>query len=608
MQSSVTLQTLAWPELGLNTETDLYCRLLNGAAISMARRQLHFIPGSLASFNTYQNMFNIGKWHKYCDLNDLSLELLGAGRFEVTVVYVYPEHSWEKLVSDVITLEADSPQRFKLELAQGFRNRGLIFFELRALSHGTLEAASWTTDQAPRRRPELMLSITTFRREQAVQATVARFERFVARSRLKDHLHLTVVDNGQSAELTASDHVTPIPNENLGGAGGFARGLLAARERGASHCLFMDDDASIHMEALERTWMFLAYATDDRVAVSGALINAQHRWQLWENGACFDKLCHPQFIGCDLRDFDQVAQMEFDNTADKPANFYGGWWYFAFPVQHVDYMPFPFFVRGDDISFSLLNTFRTVTLAGVICFQDEDFSSKESPQTLYLDLRGHLAHHLVAPQLDIGRKGVMRILAWFFIRSFLSCHYETLSALNLSLRDAIEGPEFFRRNADMSQRRADIKALMDTETWHDLEGEPPAERRHFNPNRTLDRLVMKVTLNGHLLPFFARYGNHIVLPADTRGQRRQLWGAARITYVSSDGKRAYTVRHDKARAWAELRRYAGATLHMWRSYDQIRDEWRRGYKDLTTGPFWPDILKLNIRDGPADAPSEAAAE
>jgi len=598
------LQVLAWPEIGLNTERDLYCRLEGGAALSMEARKILFIPGSVAHFNTYNNLFNIGKWHKYCGLEDVSLRLQGAGTFELVVYYLYPEHSWERLTNEIITLEEGTPQSFALCPPLGFRNRGLLFFELRALSEGHLLDAQWHTDQVPLRTPDLMLSVTTFQREDAVQSTAERFERFIHSSPLRDHIHLTVVDNGQSAELVASDHVTPIPNENLGGAGGFTRGLLAAKDRGASHCLFMDDDASIHMEAVERTWMFLAYATEERVAVSGALMNAQHRWQMWENGARFNQLCHPQFIGFDLRNFDQVAQMEFESTANKPDNFYGGWWYFAFPVQHVDYMPFPFFVRGDDVSFSLVNTFNIVTLPGVICFQNEDFSSKESPQTLYLDLRGHLAHHLVAPQLEIGRKGVMKILAWFFVRSFLACHYETLSALNLSLGDALEGPEFFRRNADMSKRRADIKALMNTEIWRDLGDEPLAERRRFDPNKSLHRILMKLTLNGHLLPFFNRYGNHITLPADARGQRRPIWGASQITYVSSDGKKSYTVTHDKQRAWKELRTYAKTALHLWRNYSQIQNEWQRGYRDLTTGPFWRDILKLKTQSSDKKNPAE----
>ncbi|MCM2563871.1 glycosyltransferase [Lutimaribacter sp. EGI FJ00015] len=595
------LQSLIWPEPGLNTERDLYVRLDQGAALSMPNREIRFVSGGLADFGTAMNLFNVGKWHKYCGLEDLSLELEGEGTFELVVFHAYPQHSRTRMINDVIRLEAGQPQSFALRQPGGFENRGVVFFQLKALGPGALRAAQWRTEQAPRRSPQIMLSITTFRREAAVQNTVARFEAFMSRSALKDHLHLVVVDNGQSAEIAPSAHVTPIANENLGGSGGFARGLLAAQARGASHCLFMDDDAAVHMQAIERSCMFLAHALDENVAVCGALANAQHRWQMWENGARFHYLCHPQFKGLDLRERQDVTDMEFASTADKPADYYGGWWYFAFPVNRVRHMPFPFFVRGDDISFSLMNGFRTVPLPGVICFQDEDFSSKESPQTLYLDLRSHLANHLVPPQLEVGRKGVIKIAAWFFVRSFLSCHYETLSAVTLSLRDAIAGPGFFRENADMSRRRAEIKELMELEVWRPLEGEPPAERRRFDPDRRLDRALMKITLNGHLLPFFSRFGNHITLPAEARGARRPIWGAARITYVSADGRKAYTVQHDKRRAWGAAWSYLKLLRQLWRDYDAIRDRWREGYEQLTTRDFWKDRLNVPAQDRAATA-------
>lgn len=586
------LQSLIFPDPALSTERDIYMRLEGGAALSMPGRELRFAPGGFANFATYANLFNIGKWHKYCGIDQLSLHLTGAGTFELVVFHAYPDHSWTRLVNDVITLEDGVAQRFEIEHRDGFDNRGVIFFELRALSDGRLTGADWRTDMAPKRTPDLMLSITTFRREAAVAATVARFEDFMRQTPLRDHIHLTVVDNGQSADITPSEHVTPIANENLGGSGGFARGLIAARERGASHCLFMDDDAASHTEALERTWMFLAHAIDPDTAVAGALINAQHRWQIWENGAVFDKLCRPRFNGLDLRDMGALIAMEFDSTADQPANFYGGWWYFAFPVDRVKHMPFPYFVRGDDVSFSLMNKLRIVTLPGVVCFQDEDFSTKDSPQTMYLDLRNHPSQHLVAPQLSQGRMEMMRMLAWFYLRSFLSCHYESVAALTLALRDAIAGPAFFADNADMVQRRADIKALTQTEVWRPLEGNPPAEKRRFDPENRWHRLLMKATVNGHLLPFFSRFGNRITLPSTLRGHRRPIWGAAHITYLTPDRQRAYTTHHDKKRAWRETKDYMAATWVMWRDYDKIRDRWRRGYDDVTTGSFWTDILKV----------------
>ncbi len=219
--------------------------------------------------------------------------------------------------------------------------------------------------------PGLLISITTFKREKAVRHTVARLDQFLSDTQLGDRVHTFVVDNGRSAEIESNDHVTLIENQNLGGAGGFARGLLEARKRDFTHCLFMDDDASFHMENIYRTYIFLALATESRTAVAGAMINNSHKWRMWENGAVFDRFCHPQFIGTDLRLRDEIFRMEFESVYNNANGYYGGWWYFAFPLQHVEHFPYPFFVRGDDINFSLANDFLIHTLNGVTSFQDD---------------------------------------------------------------------------------------------------------------------------------------------------------------------------------------------------------------------------------------------
>ena len=509
------------------------------------------------------------------------------------MVAARPNRSDERIASVQVRLEDGTPQALPLDPALAPGREVTLWAEVTALdpAGGRITAADWCTPTPPRQSPELMLSVTTFRREDAATRTADRFEDFAAAAPMGDRLHMCVVDNGQSLTRPDSAHVTLLPNANLGGAGGFARGLREARARGATHCLFMDDDAAVHMDAVARTWTFLAYATDPAMAVAGALAHARQKWMVWESGATFHRLCRPEHGQMDLRLSSTLREVAFGAARDYPANFYGGWWYFAFPVAAVRHDPFPFFVRGDDVSFGLMNDFTCATLPGVMCHQDADFWLKESAQTLYLDLRGHLAHHLVAPQIAIGRTGLMKIVAWFYLRSLFSHHYETIAALALSLDDAIAGPDFFEANADMSMRRAQIAALIDEEAWRD--GPAPGQgRTRLPPDRLWVRVLMKLTLNGHLLPFFRRIGDHRVLPAAKRGVRRPLWGAARITYLADDG-RHYTVTHSKRRAWRVSRAYWSAAWRLWRNHDRIRDDWRQGYARLTRPESWKRLLGLD---------------
>ncbi|WP_413871111.1 hypothetical protein [Albidovulum sp.] len=587
-----TLQSLIWPEQGICTERDLYVRLHGPAGWSESRGIIEFTSGGTARFNTAFNIFNVTKWRRNCGLDDLHLVLRGSGRFEVSVVFAIEDRSWDRVLCEIVALDGTSGHRIDLSHLARRSENGVVYFELKALGEGTLASADWQTRQAPRRQPHLALSITTFKRENAVRASVNRFETFMRKTPLADRLHLIVVDNGQSAGITASAHVTSIPNENLGGSGGFARGLLEAERRGATHCLFMDDDASIHMASLERTWMFLAYAIDPATAVAGALTMGNHRWAIWENGAIFDRSCKPRFLGTDLRDPMQFLEMEFESAGRQPAQLYGGWWYFAFPIDHARFKPFPFFVRGDDVSFGLANDFQIVTLPGVLSFQDADFSAKESLQTLYLDLRSHLAHHVALPAMDIGWKGALSIPLMFFARSLIQCHYETLSALNLAFEDFMAGPAFFEANADMAQRRKDIAGLRKSEAWQDAGGPRKPDRVIFNPKNPVARLFMKLTLNGHVLPFFSAYGNRITLMPQDRGHIRKTWGAAEITYYDAKEGKSFTVRHSKGAALREGVRLLRNAARFVRDYRRIQDGWRSGYQRLATDSFWMRRLGL----------------
>ncbi|MEP2529980.1 hypothetical protein [Shimia sp.] len=581
-----TLQSLIWPEQGVCTERDLYVRLHGAAGLSEKKGFVHFTLNSHAEFNTWFNLFNIGKWNRDCALSDLRLTLEGTGKFEVSAFLAIPDRSWERLANEVVSLGEDKPATLNLSHVFDLPlDEGVIYFEMKAMGHGKLTGAHWQTADAPRRIPELMLSITTFRREAAVQRTARRFEKWIGTCSAQDHIRMTVVDNGQSVQIPDSDNIVVVPNENLGGAGGFARGLLAARDTGASHCLFMDDDASVHMESIERSYWFLAYASDPKTAVAGAMINASHRWAIWENGAIFNTRCVPLHMGVDLRDSSQSFGMEYATTGPAPDNFYGGWWYFAFPVNAVEHMPFPFFVRGDDVSFSLAHDFNIVTLNGVVSFQDS-FTDKESPLTWYLDLRSHLAHHLSLDTLQVGAAKTLKIAAWFFLRNLPRMHYETISAINLALEDVMKGPAFFDENADMATRRGDIKALTQSEVWQPAPPAIPPNKWRLNPQNRWMRLLMKITLNGHLLPFFRLFGNKVVIEAQDRGHLRWVWGSCELTYLSANKRQCYTVRHSKTRMIKETIRFCALSFRFLTRYSQIQAEWTEGYENLTSDGYW----------------------
>jgi hypothetical protein len=340
------------------------------------------------------------------------------------------------------------------------------------------------------------------------------------------------------------------------------------------------------MENIARAYMFLALARDPKTAVAGAMINNTHKWAMWENGAWFDGSCHPLHCGADLRDRDAVFGMEFKSVRRQPRTLYGGWWFFAFTIAEVRHHPFPFFVRGDDISFSLMNDFRIHTLNGVVSFQD-DFSEKESAQTLYLDLRNHLIHHLVSDDLARSPLGTAKIAIRFIMRSLLRFHYETARAQLMSWRDVMEGPGFFDENIDMAGRRAAIKEMMQTEVWQEVSRlqMPQRERLTLLP-RKIRHYLGVLTLNGHLVPFSARRWDRIVLGIGKRGLVYPAFGAAEITYLNTARNKGYTVRQSKREFFAIAWQMTRTLIRFLRGFDRIKAAYRDGYGELTSQGYW----------------------
>lgn len=580
------IQPAIWPEAGVSSEVSSYVRISGPAGMSLEHGGITFGSGGFIQTDGYFNLFNLGKWRDLCGDLPIGLWLKGKGKFHLTVWLVNPHRSFDRVYSEVISL--DGELELPLDLDEPTQLRTILFFDILALSDGQLEDFAWTTTKPPRRTPDLALSVTTFKREKAVATTVDRFRKFQSSFFWSDHLHMFVVDNGQTVTITSGKGVTVLPNANLGGAGGFTRGLLEARKAGYSHCLFMDDDASIHMGAITRTWMCLAYSIYPNTAVAGAMINADHRWQIWENGAVFDRGCQPQFFGTDTRDRSQIFDMEFRTTGTPSEGFYAGWWYFAFPIAYAKHLAFPFFVRGDDVSFSLANEFRIVTLPGVASFQ-ESFSDKASPLTWYLDMRSHLAHHLSLPDKQVSWLKLQRMFISFYLRTVLRYHYESLSAVNLAIEDVLRGPQFFAENADMGKRRNDLKALTKTEAWKPLVKTPNV--RHGKSGRSL-RALLLATLNGHLLPFSKKLGTELVIDAPHRDNFRAVYGARRITYLNAQQTSSYTVSLNRRLFWRESLRMFKNSVKLLSDYKHLRNEWQRSYGNLTSENFWRQKLNL----------------
>jgi len=593
----ITLQNLIFPEKGLCLEPHMYAHAHGNVAHDRTLGAFWIAQDAVAKFDTYFNSLSIAKWHKACDMQGLWLGLAGLGRVEVTVLHTVSDFYHEVLAVNVLSLALDSEVWLDLSHYNDSPAMGLITFEVRAIAPDVrLTRARYVTQGQPPATKRLAVVITTFRREAQVKATAHRLGQFFDRSDFGPQMTCLIIDNGDSAQIDPHPQIRRLANANLGGAGGFTRGLLQAQAEGFSHVLFMDDDATIPMEALHRSFAFLSLAKEERAAVAGALITTTQRAVMAENGAVFDRRCHPQFSGIDLRNFGALFYLEHKSALVRPPKLYGGWWFFAFPVAAVRHYPFPFFVRGDDVNFSLANDFAITTLNGVAAF-GESFVDKETPLTWYLDLRSHMVHHLALKQMAIGRLGLIGIALAFVRRNIVRFQYETIEAILMAWCDVLKGPDFFAHEPDAATARAAIKALVKTEVWQPIEtfdlaesvgylGDDIGRRRRFYP----------YSLNGHFLPFFRRWGSKRIIYAEHRAYTDAVWGAVQLTFVNVAGDRAYVTRRNTLKALGLLVQVLALALRTILVHDRLRALYRRRYPQITTPEFWRKALNLPPSD------------
>ena len=492
------LQNFIFPDEARADRIYLYCRWPDQVPALSRSGQLRLMANETIDFTTFFNAFSHRKWHELTGLSDLSLCLSGKGKVRVVVNMVFETGRTSALLHKTIDLSQGS---VTLELG----DPGQIPGELTAMAVTALDRdaaltfAAWTTRQIARRDVRLAAVITTFKRETAASEAAHRFASETIPGAPAGSLKLYIIDNGNSIPNLNLPNVTIIPNRNLGGAGGFTRGLLEVIKSGEfTHALFMDDDASCEPESVLRAMALLAYAIDPKHSVSGAMMHADDPYIQYEKGASLNMEGRPRSIWKiqnGSRDLRHIRNVASNDRADKVN--YGAWWFFAFPLMAVEHLPFPFFVRGDDVDFSLVNRLPVATLNGVASWCD-NFGYKLNPSTEYLAWRSWLALSFMY-QSASGQRYAIRLARSEAIRLGRRFDYAGMHGVLDAMNHVVQGPRVFGDDpAPLTKlgavKRRDTPFLLEPAA---LVHAVPLERR---PMKLRWRLASRLSLGGHLLP------------------------------------------------------------------------------------------------------------
>ncbi len=581
-----TLQRLVLPNLALRADDAMYLRHDARVWVERAAGVVRFQDGGSVSTDTFFNGLTVGTWKRHCRVGALALQIRGRGSFLLTLGLHRRGQASVWLAEHRLALDDHDGGGPPIDItAWADIDDGMLFYELRAIGPGELRGAAFVTTAVAPNRVRLGLVITHFNRQAQVLPAIRRIrESLLDDPELADRLTLTVVDNSRNLTLAAHPRIDLIANRNLGGTGGFVRGLLSLIDSGThSHALFMDDDASCEAASIARTLALLDYAVDPRLAIAGGLLREMAPWQLLEKGARFDGQVIPLNAGLDMRKVPDL--LEAERNLERPD--YGAWWFFAFPIVEVRQFPFPFFVRGDDIFFGLGNRFEIVTQNGIACL-GEDFSSKHGPMTAYLDARYHLVHALLNPSGAAG--GIYWVGSRLFVKALTGYLYSSARAVTLAMRHTLEGPGFFRDNLDMQAVRSEIASWQPAEKLLPLDLAKLAPRPSRNRRETFPRRLLRaLTLQGFLLPGWLLRDRITVLPKAFHGKASSTFRYRRVLYEHAPSGTGFIAEFDRPRFFAELRDFLAAWTALFRRLRPLQRAYAAGVEDMASQAFWRGV-------------------
>ncbi|MSX99077.1 MAG: glycosyltransferase, partial [Actinobacteria bacterium] len=559
--------------------------------VSFSNETAVLVKGAEISFDTSFGVFAAGRWKRLTSVDCLSVTVhaSGSGRIELVGVrsVVRGLSLQEKIVAST---GISSSGKTTLEVPDFAKTSiGTYFIKVSAeQSDVVVSGGQWTTTTTAPREVRLSLSITTFNRQDYVKPTVAKVLQLVENvDSLRDRMRILVVDNARNINFDTAPNapITVVQNPNLGGAGGFARGIIHLRDEGwSTHVLLMDDDITLEPEALLRTFALFTFARDANLCIHGAMLSEEQAWMQFEAGSKYRwRSLYPlRAIG---REDDLRERKLALRDAHEKKFAYTAWWYTAFPISITRDNPLPVFVRGDDVAFGLMHTGKhSVTMNGVIVWH-ADFGLKNNPSSLFYEKRNFAIVDTLVFANHHWWHLARRFIALSF-RNLFSMRYASVEYMIRGVRAYLAGPEALMAT-DHSALHDELRKVTEEKP-----GPLPAELAAVaitKPRPKAIRLIgfaLAIPLvGGYILPKIMRRDVLKTAPIDSRAV-----GLAtrynRILYRHDRLPEGFLVERDSRRFFSLLREVCVVTKDIALNYRRLKREYKAAYPTLVSDASW----------------------
>ncbi len=562
--SGVRLQEIIFPQGGID-ET-MFCR---------GRTTLK--SGNVLSFDTYFNSFSYTKYRDYTRVSDVTFSCEIKGKALVSLCVFDGE---EKVILET---EAENAVELFVNLSD-LPSNGFLYPRITAITDCEFLRGEYCAECEPD-DINVCIAICTYRREQYVLKNIE-----LLRNAEFGFIHrVFVVDNGKTLDPMLSDEfIRILPNKNYGGSGGFTRGLIEAHDNGFSHIILMDDDVEFFPQTLEQMTVFISLLTEkySKSWFGTGMFPLDKPWEQFELGAQWNGELTSYKHKIDLRE----PQNLLDNLNNGDLD-YSAWWTLCMPVSVAENgLPFPFFIKGDDIEYGLRKDPGTeIITMNAVGVRHEAFDRKTSFVLYYYNVRNELTLNAVHRKYDTF-KALKRF--WFeILKQLILYRYDNCNIVFAAVGDFLGGVDFFLRtdeeqlNKELSQHVSQLVPLADIPEWDET------LRCDEHTRRNKITAAMLLTLGGHIIPSFALKKDLKAYPLSRIGIEDTFLRKAAIQYQLG-GDRGIRTR----RSFAKFAKYAfrafGQSFALLFKYRSAQRDYIQRGSEITSFEFWRRHLDI----------------
>lgn len=554
------LQKFFLPKGNSSDEQTLYFR---GNRIHVSGDLMIIDAGGCVSFDTYYNLFSVDKWKRYTVLSDLYLYIEADGEFVLDLfeVRLRGKLAIRKRINS-ISISADKKESFRFPI-QMDQIKGNCYVRLYCEKSGVVYSMSWETGQPAVRNVNFAVDMCTYKKQEHVKKNIELLNREIflnQSSVLYGRTKLFLVDNENSEKYLSfsSENIYVYRNGNVGGSGGFARGMLEVlkknKEFPATHVILMDDDVSVRVSSLERTYTFLCFMKKEyhSAFVGGSILQMGKEYIQSEQGGRF------RFSGgfgmhsnVDLRNLQKVLENDRGSQSE-----YIPWCYCCIPLDCVrEGLPLPVFLHHDDAEYAMRVASHCICMNGISILHKPNCKKRPSPNAYY-NVRNLLIvislHKRYMPRLFIKMYVVMKVT----VNLMLARYKDAL--LNIKgVQDYLRGPEWLVCQNPEEKHKEICESGYRYETG---------------------LIENEITGNGYKV---FRIGEDSV------------WESLfyqKLCYINDENKFFCVERNRRSKK--HIRKELFRVLQrLGREYCRIKKEYQRKIPDMTTVDFWQDYLE-----------------